>query len=92
MEQFELNARKMVASFLLVHLALLQRQKVLHRPLDDLKTMLGESKIAYHRGLEQADGVARRRVTKARFELFGHRCAADQVPTLEYTDPQAGTC
>ena len=54
--------------------------------------LLGESKIAYHRGLEQADGVARRRVTKARFELFGHRCAADQVPTLEYTDPQAGTC
>ena len=37
-----------------------QRQKVLHRPLDDLKTMLGESKIAYHRGLEQADGIARR--------------------------------
>ena len=51
--------------------------------------MFGEAQLADHLRLEQAHGVARGRVAKARRELLGDGGAADDAATLENPHPQA---
>src|SRR6187551_452237 len=58
----------------------------------DLQAVPLQFHVADDLGLQQADGVARRRIPEARQELVGNRCAADFVRRFQYGDlhPLAG--
>ncbi len=56
--------------------ALGQRQEIRHRAQHDLEPVLREPKVAHDARIEQADGIARRRVAESRMEFLGDRGAA----------------
>ena len=51
--------------------------------------MFVQLQVADDLGLQQADGVGRRRVAEAGMEFLGHTGAADHAAPLENTHPQA---
>src|SRR3546814_8162162 len=69
-----------------------QRKKVRVRPLDHAQAVLGQAQVGDHARVEQADGVAGDGVAEAGEELLGHRRAADDTPTFEHADLEAGGC
>ena len=70
--------------------AVVKRQEIGKRALDDAQAMPGQRHIVDHLGIEQRDGVRSHRVAKTRMELLGHRGAADDAAALEQRHLQPG--
>ena len=64
-------------------------QEIVGLAQHDLQAMPLELHVVDDLGLEQADGVACRRIAEARQEFVGHRRAADSIGGLEHGDLEA---
>ena len=71
-------------------IAIIERQKILHRSLENLQAVFVQPQILDDLRVQQADGVAGRGIAKAGVELLGDRRAADDATTLENPHFQAG--
>src|SRR3546814_4942996 len=62
------------------------RQEIRDWPLYYAVAVIGQLHVGDDLGLEQADGVARHRIAKARVKLFGHSRAAHHIAAFENAD------
>ncbi len=65
-------------------------QPVLQRALEDREAVFGQTQILLDPGMQQADGVARRRVAEAGMEFLGDGGASGHAAALVERDVQAG--
>ena len=65
-------------------------QEILRAALDDPQAVIAQFQIGNDLRVEQADGVGRDRIAKARMEFLGHRGAADHLAALDHLHAQAG--
>jgi hypothetical protein len=68
-----------------------RRHEIVERPRHDAQTVPGERQLANNARLEQADGIARGRIAKARMKFLGNGRAADLLLALDDANRQTGT-
>ena len=66
--------------------AIILRQEVRDRPLDDLEPPLGQPHIGNDLGLQQGDRIAGDGIAEAGVKFFGHRRAAHDLAAFKHQD------